>query len=118
MDTETKINFLKSIFNGKGEKWIKENIIYNAKLNQKDFIQILNALHSNRYPNMSEYYKILYWIDYSYLTIPKIREILPNIILPIHEKSSISGLAKYYIYSLPNNVLVPLNDTKNLLGCI
>ena len=119
MELDNKINFLKSIFEGKSEKWIKENIIYRAKLNQKDFNQILNALHSNRYPNMSEYYKIFYWIDYSYLTIPKIKENLPNIILPINEKSSTSGLAKYYIYNMSKNkIFISFRGTKTLFEAI
>jgi hypothetical protein len=62
MNTETKINFLKSIFDGKGEKWINDNIIYQTKLSAADFKQILTALHANKYPNISEYYKILFFL--------------------------------------------------------
>ena len=76
MDTENKIHFLKSIFDGKGEKWINDNIIYQSKLAPNDFKQILNAIHSNKFPNISEYYKIFFWIAYSYLPIPKYHYLL------------------------------------------
>ena len=119
MELDNKINFLMNIFEGKSDKWIKENINYQAKLNQKDFMQILNALHSNRYPNISEYYKIFYWIDYSYLSIPKIRNKLPNIILPINEKLSVSGFVKYYIHKMSKNkIFISFRGTKTLLEAI
>ena len=98
MNTETKINFLKSIFDGKGDKWINDNIIYQSKLTLNDFKQILNALHANKYPNISEYYKIFFWIAYSYLPIPSVKYYIPNIIIPVSSTSS--GLAKYYMYHI------------------
>ena len=72
MNTETKISFLKSIFDGKSDKWINDNIIYQSKLTSNDFKQILNAIHSNKFPNLSEYYKIFFWIAYILASFPPI----------------------------------------------
>lgn len=117
MNTEIKIKFLKSIFDGKSEKWINDNIIYQTKLTRNDFKQILNAIHSNKYPNLSEYYKIFFWITYSYLTIPNVKNYIPNIILPI--KSSISDLAKYYMYHMqPNKLFVSFRGTKTFFEAL
>ena len=117
MNTEVKINFLKSIFDGKDEKWINDNIIYQTKLTQNDFKKILNAIHSNKYPNLSEYYKIFFWITYSYLTIPNVKHYIQNIILPI--KSSSSDLAKYYLYHMkPNKFFVSFRGTKTFFEAL
>ena len=117
MDTETRINFLRSIFDGKGDKWINDNIIDQSKLTTNDFKQILNAIHSNKYPNISEYYKIFFWIAYSYLTIPNVKNYIPNIILPINSTSS--GLAKYYMYHMaPNKFFVSFRGTKTFFEAL
>ena len=117
MNTETKINFLKSIFDGKGEKWINDNIIYQTKLTPNDFKQILTALHANKYPNISEYYKIFFWIAYSYLTIPNVQHYIPNIILPVNSGSS--DLAKYYMYHMqPNKFFVSFRGTKTFFEAL
>ena len=117
MNTENKINFLKSIFDGKGEKWINDNIIYQSKLTLNDFKKILNAIHINKYPNISEYYKIFFWIAYSYLPIPSVKHYIPNIILPVSPGSS--GLAKYYIYHMsPNKFFVSFRGTKTFFEAL
>jgi len=117
MNTEIKINFLKSIFDGKSEKWVNDNIIYQTKLTPNDFKQILNALHANKYPNLSEYYKIFFWIAYSYLTIPNVKHYIPSIVLPIN--SSSSDLAKYLLYPMsPNKFFVSFRGTKTFFEAL
>ena len=118
MNTETKINFLKSIFDGKGDKWINDNIISYSKLTPNDFKLILNAIHANKYPNISEYYRIFFWISYSYFTIPNVKHFIPNIILPINESAS-SGLVKYYMYHMtPNKIFVSFRGTKTFFEAL
>jgi hypothetical protein len=117
MNTEVKIKFLKSIFDGKGEKWINDNIIYQTKLSKNDFKQILKALNANKYPNISEYYKIFFWITYSYLTIPNVKYYIPNIILPIN--SSSTDLSKYYMYFMnPNKIFISFRGTKTFFEAL
>ena len=118
MNTETKINFLKSIFDGKGDNWINDNIISYSKLTPNDFKLILNAIHANKYPNISEYYRIFFWISYSYFTIPNVKHFIPNIILPINESAS-SGLVKYYMYHMtPNKIFVSFRGTKTFFEAL
>ena len=89
------------------------NIIYQTKLTPNDFKQILTALHANKYPNISEYYKIFFWIAYSYLTIPSVKYYIPNIILPVSSGSS--DLAKYYMYhTQPKKFFVSFRGTKTV----
>ena len=119
IESENRVNFLKSIFKGKSAKWLKDNIIYQGKLTLNDFKKILNILNKSKYPNISEYYKILYWIDYSYLTIPNIKKYLPDVILPYYERTSTTGLAKYYIYNMhPNKFFVSFRGTKTFLEAL
>jgi hypothetical protein len=117
MNTETKFIFLKSIFDGKSDKWLNDNIIYQSKLTQNDFKQILTALHANKYPNLSEYYKIFFWISYSYFGIPSIKNFIPNIIIPINSGSS--QLSKYYMYYMqPNKIFVSFRGTKTFFEAL
>jgi hypothetical protein len=117
MNTQIKVDFLKSIFDGKSEKWINDNIIYQTKLTPNDFKQILTSLHANKYPNLSEYYKIFFWIAYSYLTIPNVKHYIPSIVLPIN--SSSSDLAKYLLYPMtPNKFFVSFRGTKTFFEAL
>ena len=117
MNTEIKIKFLKNIFEGKNEKWINDNIIYQNKLSKTDFKQILTSIHANRYPSICEYYKIFFWITYSYLTIPNVKHYISNIILPIKSKSS--DLAKYYMYHMnTNKFFVSFRGTKTFFEAL
>jgi len=114
---EKRVEFLKSIFYGKNEKWINDNILYEFKLQLNDFKQILNALNTNKI-TINQFNKIFYWITYSYFTTLIVKNYIPKIILPINDSNTV-GFVKYYIYHYPqNNIFVSFRGTKTFFEAL
>jgi len=109
-------NILKSIFKGKSQHWIEQNISYHYFkklyiLNDERLKKIIEGL-SNKI-HEKNILRLLFLMEYSYIPIPVITDFFPNVVLP-----SISleqrGLVKYYIFQQKNNIFISFRGTKTL----